>query len=95
MPPPGRLDPSTPIGPRHGGPTGNALLNPNPRWPMWVAHPPAPATIDVTVKDIKHAAAEGYDSLELSKRYTTVTMGPSQGRFSQIPSARVLAARER
>jgi sarcosine oxidase subunit alpha len=47
---------------------------------------------DVTVKDIKRAAAEGYDSLELSKRYTTVTMGPSQGRFSQIPAARVLAA---
>ena len=28
--------------------------------------------------------AEGYDSIELSKRYTTVTMGPSQGRFSQL-----------
>jgi sarcosine oxidase, subunit alpha len=47
---------------------------------------------DVTVKDIRHATAEGYDSLELSKRYTTVTMGPSQGRFSQIPAARVLAS---
>jgi sarcosine oxidase, subunit alpha len=47
---------------------------------------------DVTVKDIRQAAQEGYDSLELSKRYTTVTMGPSQGRFSQLPSARVLAA---
>jgi sarcosine oxidase subunit alpha len=47
---------------------------------------------DVTVKDIKHANVEGFDSLELSKRYTTVTMGPSQGRFSQIPAARVLAA---
>lgn len=47
---------------------------------------------DVTVKDIRHAVAEGYDSLELSKRYTTATMGPSQGRFSQIPAARVLAA---
>ena len=39
---------------------------------------------DVTTKDIAHAAAEGYDSIELSKRYTTVTMGPSQGRFSQL-----------
>ncbi|MCW3046391.1 MAG: aminomethyltransferase [Solirubrobacterales bacterium] len=47
---------------------------------------------DVTVKDIKRATLEGYDSLELSKRYTTVTMGPSQGRFSQLPAARVLAA---
>ena len=40
---------------------------------------------DVTVKDIKLSIAEGYDSIELSKRYTTVTMGPSQGRFSQLP----------
>jgi sarcosine oxidase subunit alpha len=46
---------------------------------------------DVTVKDVKQAVAEGYDSLELSKRYTTVTMGPSQGRFSQLPSARLMA----
>jgi sarcosine oxidase, subunit alpha len=47
---------------------------------------------DVTVKDVRHAAAEGYDSLELSKRYTTITMGPSQGRFSQVPAARALSA---
>jgi len=46
---------------------------------------------DVTTKDIARAAAEGYDSLELSKRYTTATMGPSQGRFSQLPAARSVA----
>ena len=47
---------------------------------------------DVTVKDVKRAADEGYDSIELSKRYTTVTMGPSQGRFSQLGAVRVLAS---
>ena len=47
---------------------------------------------DVTTKDIAHAASEGYDSIELSKRYTTVTMGPSQGRFSQLASIRALGA---
>jgi sarcosine oxidase, subunit alpha len=47
---------------------------------------------DVKVKDVKRAADEGYDSIELSKRYTTVTMGPSQGRFSQLGAVRVLAA---
>jgi sarcosine oxidase subunit alpha len=46
---------------------------------------------DVTVKDIKLSIAEGYDSIELSKRYTTVTMGPSQGRYSLLPSVRVMA----
>jgi sarcosine oxidase subunit alpha len=47
---------------------------------------------DVTVKDIVRAAAEGYDSIELLKRYTTTTMGPSQGRFSHLPALRALAA---
>ncbi|MDX6626438.1 MAG: sarcosine oxidase, subunit alpha [Solirubrobacterales bacterium] len=46
---------------------------------------------DITAKDVRYAADEGYDSIELSKRYTTVTMGPSQGRFSQLASIRVLA----
>jgi sarcosine oxidase, subunit alpha len=47
---------------------------------------------DQTVKDLAYAAAEGYDSIELSKRYTTVTMGPSQGRFSQLAAIRALGA---
>jgi sarcosine oxidase subunit alpha len=33
---------------------------------------------DQTVKDLKYAIEEGYDSIQLAKRYTTVTMGPSQ-----------------
>jgi sarcosine oxidase, subunit alpha len=48
---------------------------------------------DVTVKDVEQAVEEGYDSIELSKRYTTATMGPSQGRFSQLPAVRVVAAK--
>jgi sarcosine oxidase subunit alpha len=47
---------------------------------------------DITAKDIAYAADEGYDSIELNKRYSTVTMGPSQGRFSQLAAVRVLAA---
>jgi sarcosine oxidase subunit alpha len=46
---------------------------------------------DVTSKDIAHSIAEGYDSIELSKRYTTVTMGPCQGRMCQVPSVRLMA----
>jgi sarcosine oxidase subunit alpha len=47
---------------------------------------------DVTVKDFRQGVYEGFDSLELAKRYTTTTMGPSQGRFSQLPAARLMAA---
>ena len=46
---------------------------------------------DVTDKDLKRAIAEGFDSIELAKRYTTVTMGPCQGRFCQVQSIRVYA----
>jgi sarcosine oxidase, subunit alpha len=46
---------------------------------------------DVTDKDLKRALEEGFDSIELAKRYTTVTMGPCQGRFCHVPSIRVYA----
>ena len=44
---------------------------------------------DVTTKDIARAAVERATTRwSCAKRYTTVTMGPSQGRFSQVPPAR-------
>jgi sarcosine oxidase subunit alpha len=46
---------------------------------------------DVTEKDVKRAIAEGFDSIELAKRYTTVTMGPCQGRLCHLPSIRLFA----
>jgi sarcosine oxidase subunit alpha len=46
---------------------------------------------DVTEKDVKRAVAEGFDSIELAKRYTTVTMGPCQGKLCQLGSVRLLA----
>ncbi len=46
---------------------------------------------DVTAKDVHLSVEEGYDSIELSKRYTTVTMGPCQGRMCQLPAVRLMA----
>ena len=46
---------------------------------------------DVGVKDMKRAIAEGFDSIELAKRYTTVTMGPCQGRYCHLGSIRLYA----
>jgi sarcosine oxidase, subunit alpha len=40
---------------------------------------------------MKRAIAEGFDSIELAKRYTTVTMGPCQGRLCHLPSIRLYA----
>ncbi|MVA25066.1 2Fe-2S iron-sulfur cluster-binding protein (plasmid) [Agrobacterium vitis] len=46
---------------------------------------------DLQVKDIKNAVADGYSELELVKRYSTVGMGPSQGRHSALATARIVA----
>ncbi len=46
---------------------------------------------DVSAKDIHKSVKEGYDSIELCKRYTTVTMGPCQGRMCQLSSIRLMA----
>src|SRR5262249_8277142 len=39
---------------------------------------------DVTVKDLRSAVAEGFDSAELAKRFTTATMGPLQGKLETV-----------
>jgi len=46
---------------------------------------------DVSSKDIIAAAKEGYDSSELVKRFTTATMGPSQGKLETINTVAVLS----
>jgi sarcosine oxidase subunit alpha len=46
---------------------------------------------DVSSKDLFQAAAEGYDSVELLKRYTTVTMGSAQGKLETVNAVSVLA----
>ena len=45
---------------------------------------------DVSSKDIFAARDEGYDSVELVKRYTTVTMGPNQGKLETVNAVAVL-----
>jgi len=47
---------------------------------------------DVTAKDLRAAVAEGFDSAELAKRFTTVTMGPLQGKLETVNAAAVVAA---
>ena len=77
-------------------------LERRPAWPTPAAVPPPPNSErkgkcfaclceDVTTKDIHLSVEEGYDSIELSKRYTTTTMGPCQGRMCQLPAVRLMA----
>ncbi|MDF1758387.1 MAG: sarcosine oxidase subunit alpha family protein [Legionellaceae bacterium] len=46
---------------------------------------------EVSVADIKLAAREGMDSIELVKRYTTVGMGMDQGKLSNVNAIGVLS----
>ncbi|MDX8495131.1 2Fe-2S iron-sulfur cluster-binding protein [Mesorhizobium sp. VK22B] len=46
---------------------------------------------DLQVKDLQNATKDGYREIELVKRFTTVGMGPSQGRHSALATARIVA----
>ncbi len=46
---------------------------------------------DIQIKDFVNAAKEGFDNIELMKRFTTVGMGPSQGKHSNMNAIRILA----
>jgi len=45
---------------------------------------------DQTVADLQHAVADGFAHPELAKRYSTVGMGPSQGRLSSLNALRIV-----
>ena len=64
-------------------------------WPL-TAHPRGKDFVDfdedLQVKDIENAVAEGYAELELVKRFSTVGMGPSQGRQAALATAKIVAA---
>jgi sarcosine oxidase subunit alpha len=46
---------------------------------------------DVSSKDLQAAVAEGFDSAELAKRFTTATMGPLQGKLETVNTVAVVA----
>ena len=66
----------------------------NHHWPIF-KHPKGKDFVDfdedLQVKDIINAVKDGYNELELVKRFSTVGMGPSQGRHSALVTARLVA----
>ena len=46
---------------------------------------------DVSSKDVAGAVREGFDSIELAKRFTTATMGPAQGKLELVNTVAVHA----
>jgi sarcosine oxidase subunit alpha len=45
---------------------------------------------DIQIRDLLDSVQEGFDSTELLKRYSTLGMGPSQGKHSNVQGARIL-----
>ena len=66
-------------------------LDPHPELFRGRTHGMVDFSEDVSSKDIVSAAREGYDSVELLKRYTTATMGPAQGKLETVNTVAVLA----
>ena len=82
----------------HGTATAASIApeteSPSHPWPI-VPHPKGKNFVDfdedLQVKDFENAVQEGYDNIELLKRFTTVGMGPSQGKHSNMTALRILA----
>ncbi|WP_308389466.1 FAD-dependent oxidoreductase [Acidithiobacillus sp. AMEEHan] len=67
--------------------------SPTVPWPI-VEHPEGKNFVDfdedIQLKDYINAAQEGFDNIELMKRFTTNGMGPSQGKHSNMNALRIL-----
>jgi sarcosine oxidase subunit alpha len=65
-------------------------------WPI-IGHPKGKDFVDfdedLQIHDIENALTEGYQHIQLLKRFTTNGMGPSQGRHATLPAIRIAARR--
>ena len=84
----GRYDGELPEVPQHVG------AAPSHPYPIF-EHPKGKNFVeldeDLHLADFINAHQEGYDNVELLKRYTTVGMGPSQGKLANMNAVRILA----
>jgi sarcosine oxidase subunit alpha len=83
-----RYDGPIPPRPKH---RGSAPSHPYPIFPHKKKKNFIDLDEDLHLADLVNAHQEGYDSIELLKRYTTVGMGPSQGKLANMNAVRVLA----
>lgn len=84
----GAFDGDVPPSPKHDG------APPSHAYPI-IAHQGRKNFVDLDedlhLTDFENAHQEGYDNIELMKRFSTVGMGPSQGKLSNINAVRILA----
>lgn len=82
------------VGAEPAPPAQGGAAQVNHPWPIF-PHPKGKDFVDfdedLQVSDIVNACREGYEHLELVKRFSTAGMGPSQGRHSALTTARLVA----
>jgi sarcosine oxidase subunit alpha len=79
------------VGPRVPRPESTRQVShPYPVFPHPSARDFVDLDEDIQVKDLLASAQEGFDSTELMKRFSTLGMGPSQGKHSNLHGARIL-----
>jgi len=81
----------------HQVPARQHHIGPPPSHPYpIISHPDGKNFVDLDedlhLADFENAHQEGYDNIELMKRYTTFGMGASQGKISNMNAVRILAA---
>lgn len=84
----GRYAGEVPTSPVHAGAPPS---HPFPIWPHAKRKNFVDLDEDLHLADFENAQQEGYDNIELLKRYTTVGMGPSQGKLANMNAVRILA----
>jgi sarcosine oxidase subunit alpha len=83
---PAATDPSATHSLRRGSPSHPYPIFSHPRGKNFVDFDE-----DLQLKDFFNAAQEGFDNIELLKRFSTFGMGPSQGKHSNANASRILA----
>jgi sarcosine oxidase subunit alpha len=73
---------------------GASLPGANHPWPIF-PHPRGKEFVDLDedlqIADLVNATNDGFEDIQLVKRYSTCGMGPSQGRQSALAAARIVA----
>jgi sarcosine oxidase subunit alpha len=66
-------------------------IDPHPELFIGRTHGIVDFSEDVSSRDLEAAVAEGFDSAELAKRFTTATMGPLQGKLETVNTVAAVA----
>lgn len=75
----------------HTSTTANGISHPYPIFTSRSGNDFVDFDEDITTKDIANTIKDGYDDIQLVKRYSTAGLGPSQGRHANVNTVRIVS----